>query len=223
MIAALRAARHGIVYAAPRRFHRREIAITFDDGPSAHWTPAILDLLAAHAAHATFFVLGAAVDGNEAILTRTLAEGHELANHAFSHTDLATLSDGDVRAELRRTSALIAATAGGQPRHFRPPFADTDFRIADLARSVGLKRTVLRSVDPADWREPDARKIAERVLARVRRGSIVCLHDALPPDRSIGTPSRQPTVDALAQIVPGLRARGFQLVTVERLLTWRPR
>jgi peptidoglycan-N-acetylglucosamine deacetylase len=205
-IRALRAGRHGIAYAAPRRYFRREIALTFDDGPSSEWTPQILDLLREHGARATFFLLGCSIAGREAILTRAVDDGHELANHAFSHTDPALLSDEELRAELTRTAALVEAVVGTRPRHFRPPYADTDFRVADVARSAGF--------------DPDA--IADQILAEARRGSIVCLHDALPPDGA-GTPSRQPTVDALTRVVPELARRRYRLVTVGELLAWNRR
>jgi peptidoglycan/xylan/chitin deacetylase (PgdA/CDA1 family) len=101
--------------------------------------------------------------------------------------------------------------------HFRPPYAATNYRVADVARSAGLERTVLRSIDPADWNETEASTIAAHVLEQARPGAIVCLHDGnLPRER----PSRQPTVDALSQMVPELRARGYRLVTVSELLAW---
>lgn len=215
---AVRAGRHGIVYAAPHRSRRRQIALTFDDGPSLDWTPTILALLAEHDAHATFFVLGAAIAGGEAIVARAAAEGHELGNHAFSHTDPARLADDALRAELDQTSALLEEITGKRPRHFRPPYAATDYRVAAVARSAGLERTVLRSIDPSDWNEPDAGAIAAHVLAQARRGAIVCLHDGLPLAGGSGTRTRQPTVDALATIVPELTRRGLRLVTVEELL-----
>jgi len=216
---AARAARHGIVYAAPRRIARREIALTFDDGPS-EWTLALLDVLAEHGARATFFVLGAAIEGREQILRRAVAEGHELGNHAYSHEDPATLADEALRDELQRTSALLEAATGASPTYFRPPYADTDFRVARVARAAGLGRTVLRSVDPADWNEPDAETIGRRVLHGSRAGAIVCLHDGIPPREPTGTPTREPTVAAVRAVVPELVRRGFALVTVTELLAW---
>jgi peptidoglycan/xylan/chitin deacetylase (PgdA/CDA1 family) len=213
---AVRAARHGIIYAAPRRIGRRELALTFDDGPS-QWTPPILDLLQAHGARATFFVLGAATDGREEIVRRAAAEGHELGNHAFSHSDPEELPDDVLREELERTNELLEQIVGRRPVHFRPPYAATNFRVADVARSAGLEHTVLRSIDPADWDTTDSSAIATHVLERARPGAIVCLHDGNPPhDRS----SRQPTVDALMQLVPELTVSGFRLVTVSELLAW---
>lgn len=218
-----RAARHGIVYAAPRRRLQQEVALTFDDGPSSEWTPAILDLLRAHDARATFFILGASVAGREEILRRTAAEGHELGNHLFTHRDPATLADEDLRDELEQTSILLEQVVGSRPELFRPPYAETDVRVAEVARASGFARTVLRSVDPADWETDDADLIADRVLKRAGRGSIVCLHDAVPPEPFKGSPTRQPTVDALARIVRELGRRGYRLVTVSELLGRRRR
>jgi len=217
LVRAFRAGRHGIVYGAPRRTRRREIALTFDDGPS-QWTPAILSLLDARGAKGTFFVLGSSVAGHEDVLRRAVAEGHELANHAYSHIDPAMLSDEALRIELERTSALLERIVGARPRHFRPPYADTDYRVADLAHAAGLPRTVLRSIDPADWDELDPDLISRRVLERARPGAIVCLHDGIPPHEPKGTPTRQPTVDALGTIVPELSRIGYDLVTVTELL-----
>jgi peptidoglycan/xylan/chitin deacetylase (PgdA/CDA1 family) len=214
---AIRAGRHGIVYGAPRRTGRREIALTFDDGPS-EWTPAILSLLRGHSAKGTFFVLGASVPGHEDVLRTAVAEGHELGNHAYSHFDPATLSNEALRVELERTSALLEEIVGARPRHFRPPYADTDYRVAEVAKAAGLPRTVLRSIDPEDWDELDPDLISRRVLERARPGAIVCLHDGIPPHEPKGTPTRQPTVDALGTIVPELSRVGYDLVTVTELL-----
>jgi peptidoglycan-N-acetylglucosamine deacetylase len=214
---AVRAARAGVVFAAPRRYRRREIALTFDDGPS-EWTEPILDLFGEHGSHATFFVLGSAIAGREATLRRAVAEGHEVGNHAFTHVDPATLPDDELEAEIWRTNELVRKTTGAQPRFFRPPYADCDWRVARVARRARMERMVLRSVDPADWNDPDADRIASQVLAAIRRGSIVCLHDALPPHDPVGIPTRTPTVDALRTILPALRTRGYRLVTVSELL-----
>jgi peptidoglycan/xylan/chitin deacetylase (PgdA/CDA1 family) len=193
------------------------VALTFDDGPS-RWTPPILDALGAAGARGTFFVLGLSIEGREATLRRAVAEGHELGNHAYSHTDPATLDDDALRAELERTSEALARVVGRRPTLFRPPYAAYDRRVARVARQAGLTPTVLRSVDPADWRETDHDRIAAGVLAEVRPGSIVCLHDGLPPHTTAGTTDRGPTVAALPAILDGLRERGLGAVTVSELL-----
>ena len=197
------------------------VALTFDDGPSTEWTPEILDVLRAHGAHATFFVLGAAVDGRETILRRAVAEGHELGNHAYSHADLAALDDEAIRDELEQTNALVESSTGSRPRLFRPPYAGYDVRVARIAQDVGLSPTVLRSIDPADWRERDPERIAGVVLDVVRPGSIVCLHDGVPPRSSAGTPDRRPTIEATREILASLPARGLASTTVSDLLGLR--
>ena len=192
------------------------LALTFDDGPS-DWTPRILDLLAAHGARGTFFVLGTAVAGREEILRRAAADGHELGNHTFSHLDPTVLGEDELREELVRTAVVVEAATSSAPVLVRPPYCADGERVARVAADAGLGRTILRSVDPADWQNPDAQAIAAHVLAESVSGAIVCLHDGVAPANR-GLETRQPTVDALALILAGLRERGFRLVTVSELL-----
>lgn len=195
---------------------RREVALTFDDGPS-EWTPDLLDVLGAHGARGTFYVLGASIPGREAVVRRTAAEGHELGNHCATHLDPAGLSDEELRVELDATSEAIREITGAAPRTFRPPYAGRDERVARVAAEAGLRPTVLRSVDPADWRTDDPSEIAERVIAGLRPGAIVCLHDGIPPANR-GTGSRVATVTALEPILRALQARRLAAVTVSELL-----
>ncbi len=218
VVARARARRHGIVYSRRGLLRRpRAIALTFDDGP-AQWTPGILDALAEADGKGTFFVLGASVAGSEEILRRAVAEGHELGNHAFSHRDPQTLPDEELARELRLATEAIRAAAGVTPRLFRPPYAATDIRVARVAAGAGLSPTVLRSIDPADWDQPDHERIARHVLERAHPGAIVCLHDGRPPNDPRGTSSRQPTVEAVRALVHELPRRGYRLVTVSELL-----
>jgi peptidoglycan/xylan/chitin deacetylase (PgdA/CDA1 family) len=217
LVRQLIAARRGLVYCRRGLRVPRAVSLTFDDGPS-EWTEPILDVLAEGDARATFFVLGCSIAGREHILRRAVEQGNELGNHAFSHLDPATLPDEQLRAELARTTALVQEAAGVRTRLFRPPYADAEVRFARVARSVGLAPTVLRSIDPADWREPDAEAITRHVLGVVAAGAIVCLHDGVSPAERDRAASRQPTVEALRQLVPELTSRGYALVTVSELL-----
>jgi len=184
------------------------LALTFDDGPS--WaTEPILDLLAAHGARATFFVVGNAVRGREALLERALREGHEVGSHTFGHPHPAGLDDETLREELR-----AGAEAAGGPRLVRPPYGEDPERFDRLAAELGLGPTVLWSVDPRDWDETDAEVIAARVLAGAAPGAIVDLHDG---DRRTPPGSPHPTVGALALLLPALA--DYRLVTVSELLT----
>jgi peptidoglycan-N-acetylglucosamine deacetylase len=183
------------------------VALTFDDGPGAV-TPAVLDVLAAHRARATFDVLGERIAGREALLRRVAAAGHEIGVHGWRH--------GDHRADPRaaghgaaRTVAAIVGVCGRRPRVYRPPFGLTDRRLEAAVARDGL-RTVLWDVDPRDFEEPGAAVIGGRVLSAVRPGSIVLLHD----DR----PALAATAMALDAVLAELRRRGLQAVTVSELL-----
>jgi peptidoglycan/xylan/chitin deacetylase (PgdA/CDA1 family) len=179
------------------------LALTFDDGPS-EWTEQILDLLAEHGARGTFFVVGSSIVGREATVERARAEGHQLGGHTYSHPHALELGDDELREEIRR-----GAEAVGE-RLVRPPYGEDAERFDRLAEELRLGPTMLWSVDPRDWEEQDARVIAERVLAGAAPGAIVDLHD--------GRRAGQPTVEALAEILPALAARGLRCVTVSELL-----
>ena len=189
------------------------IALTFDDGPG-DWTPAILDLLARHAAHATFFYLGERVRGWANVVRRAVAEGHEPGNHLFSHRHPQALSDEEIRDEVVRTAVEIERAAGTAASLLRPPYGEEPERVAAIGAELRLGPVVLWSIDPEDWKSPPAEAIVEQVLEEARAGAIVDLHDGwgrTPRDR-------QPTVEALERLLPELRTRGFELVTVSELL-----
>lgn len=186
---------------------RPRVALTFDDGPSAD-TGAVLDALSRHGARATFFVLGPVVAGRPEALRRMRAEGHEIAVHGYSHDRLAGRPLKTWR-EVTRTRALVLRAAGVRPLHFRAPHGDATRTTVAAARLARL-RTVGWDVDPRDWQAPGAEVIAARVLAAVGPGSIVDLHD--------GRGRRQGTVDALELVLPALRERGLEPVTVATLL-----
>jgi peptidoglycan-N-acetylglucosamine deacetylase len=183
------------------------IALTFDDGPG-RVTEAVLEALARHSARATFNVLGERVEGREELLRRTVADDHEIGNHAFHHDRLAGRPREALR-QLRRTSATIREAVGLAPRIFRAPYGAVS-RSVVLAARVARLVTVRWDVDPHDYETPGAETIYRRVLRRARPGSIVLLHD----DRK----AREQTAVAVDLILRDLGARGFEFVTVSELL-----
>ncbi len=210
-----RLAGYQLVYRRERAGDR--ICLTFDDGP-APWTTAILETLGQHGARATFFVRVAHVTEHPALASRIARDGHELGSHGMVHVDLATLDTNELRAGLDNAQRVVESATGVRPRIFRPPYATSDRRVARVAASVGLRTTVLRDVDPADWQATDADTVVDTVLEQARSGSIVCLHDGVPAGNR-GTPTRDVTAAAVARLVPELQARGFELVTVSELLS----
>lgn len=188
---------------------RREIALTFDDGPDPAHTPALLDALAELGAPATFFLLGSAVDRHPELAARIAREGHEIGNHTYSHRYLPLARSRSVAGELAAADASIARATGVVPALARPPYGGRSPSTVRAFTRAG-KRVVLWDVNSFDWKGACAEDIANRVLSRVRPGSVVLLHEA----RAGG----ERTVEAVRLLVPELRARGYELVTTSRAL-----
>jgi peptidoglycan-N-acetylglucosamine deacetylase len=207
--------------------HRHDIgedvvALTCDDGPSA-WTSPILDLLAAHEGHATFFALGCLAEANDAeqTLHRILESGSELGNHTFSHPSLPELDDDSIREELERAKSVLEEASGTSLRYWRPPFFHVDERVRRTVSPLGLQE-VGCSMMPWDW-EWDAGRSAAFVIERLQRGSVVCMHDGRPPDEpaELSAPTREESVAAVGMILDAMSERGLRSVTVSELLRSR--
>jgi len=188
---------------------RRQIALTFDDGPDPTHTPKLLDALAELGVPATFFLLGRKVDANPELAARIARAGHEIGNHTFDHPYLPLASSRRVERELAAADVAIERATGIVPSLARPPYGGrSPSNVRAFARSG--KRVVLWDVNSFDWKGAPADDVARRVVQRTRPGSIILMHDA----RDGG----DTTVDAVRMLVPELRARGFELATVSRVL-----
>jgi peptidoglycan/xylan/chitin deacetylase (PgdA/CDA1 family) len=191
---------------------RREVALTFDDGPSIY-TRRFVQMLRANGAVATFFTIGDQVaSGYRSVLHEELRDGDALGDHTWTHPNLDTLSAGAVRAQLASTKSRLAAVSGYTPCVFRPPYGSYDATVLGVARSLGLD-TVTWEVDPADYTLPGSAAIEQRVLAQAQRGSVILSHDGGGP--------RLQTLEAYPRIIAALRARGDRFVTVPQLLGLR--
>jgi len=183
------------------------IALTFDDGPSANLTPKLLDLLAAHHLKATFFVVGQNAADHPEILKRAVREGHEIANHSWSHPNLGKMSDEAVRRELQKTDDAIAAAIGKRPTLMRPPYGSITAHQKKWIHEDFGYRIIIWDVDPLDWKRPGASVVTSRILKETHAGSIVLAHDIHPP-----------TIDAMPATFDQLERKGFKSVTVTELL-----
>lgn len=182
--------------------NRKRVALTFDDGPSTY-TPGVLRVLKRHKVKATFFLLGQNVAANPSLARQVLAQGHEVANHSYSHP---LLPDGS---NIRHATRTIRETTGFRPCLFRPPYGAVSRKLKQDVKSDRMK-IVNWDVDTDDWRQPGSGSIKSTIINRSRAGSIVLMHDGGGP--------RSGTVNALDSAIRGLRSRGFELVTVTELL-----
>lgn len=169
------------------------LALTFDDGPDAASTPAVLDVLARHHVRATFFLLGRHAAAHADVVRRLVDEGHELAVHGWDHWALPLKRPGTVRGELSRSVEVIETLAGVRPRWYRPPFGVMTTEGLLAARAVGLD-TVLWSTWGVDWAaRATPESVVRRVLRDARPGGCVLLHDT---DRCSAPGSWRTTVAA---------------------------
>jgi chitooligosaccharide deacetylase len=195
------------------------VALSFDDGPSL-WTEQILDLLAAAGARATFFVCGQVIEGREDTVRRCVAEGHEVANHTHTHPELRDLDRAAIFAELDAASSAIESVLGARPLCFRPPYFESSPDIEAVSRELGLGEPVGADAWTTDWDQQPAEQMVAAIGATCRAGSIIDLHDAIPPQDRAPTPStRDETVRAVGLLLPWLAERGLRAVTVSELLS----
>ena len=184
----------------------KQIALTFDDGPSLVRTPVLLDALDAAHAPATFFVVGSRAAEAPAMLRRMAKRGDEVENHSFTHPNMNLLLLPEAENEIVRGSVVIQALTGKQPHFFRPPGGNASPAVQRLAQNYGLSVAywTVDAVHYEDLGSPNG--LVSYVLAHVHSGSIVLMHNG--PDV---------TAAAIPNLVAGLRARGYLLVTLAEI------
>jgi polysaccharide deacetylase family sporulation protein PdaB len=205
--------RGDIVWEVP--LEEKIIALTFDDGPDPSDTPAILDLLKQFDAKATFFVVGKKVEMYPELAKREIMEGHEIANHTYSHSYFnERMPEEKIQNEILKAEQIILKTTGQKPNLFRPPGGYYSENVVLAAKKSGYL-VVMWSwhQDSKDWNTPGVNKIVKSVLKKTQNGDIILLHDYVE--------GKTQTIDALKQILPKLKERGFRFVTVSELLTHR--
>lgn len=203
--------RGGVVWEVPTA--EKVIALTFDDGPDAEDTAQILDLLKLYEAKATFFLVGNKVERFPELVKREVAEGHELANHTYNHTYFKRNgSISKLKQDIQRAEEVIYAASGQKCRLFRPPGGFYNDKLIQMA--MNERYTVVMwswHQDTRDWDTPGVDKIISKVLGNARSGDIVLFHDYVE--------GKSQTVDALKEILPELKKRGYRFVTVSELLS----
>ncbi|MGH2618615.1 MAG: chitin deacetylase family protein [Thermomicrobiales bacterium] len=183
------------------------VALTIDDSPHPSLTPRILDVLAEHDAHATFFVIGERVAGNEEIVRRMAAAGHQLGNHLMADAPSARLSAAEFERQLLHTHEVLAPY--GPIRWFRPGHGWFNRRMIDQIHLHGY-RCAMASAYAFEFHIPSARYAALHILFNVRPGAVIVLHD--------GGQDRERTVAVLRRVLPELKRRGYRVVTLSELV-----
>ncbi len=181
------------------------LALTFDDGPSAH-TDRLLDLFAKYGGKGTFFVVGNLIDRCPDTVKRIVNEGHEVANHGWDHRQLTNLGPQEIKDQIMMTRAKIYDVAGVDSLIMRPPYGSCDNSVKEVGKELGIS-FVNWSVDTLDWKTKNADSIYDEIIKSSNNGSIILCHDL-----------HKTTVDAMERVIPKLIADGYELVTVSELL-----
>lgn len=184
----------------------RRIAITFDDGPTPGVTEKVLQALSQNHAKATFFMIGKRIKQSPNLAREVHAQGHEIANHSYTHPMLSHLSNDMVTQELEKTQRTIEETTGVKAHWFRPPYGAFKSSQSPLAAALKLS-VVIWSIDPKDWSRPGINIIYGRILSQASGGDIILCHDL-----------HHQTGDAAPYVIASLVDRGFELVTLSELL-----
>lgn len=207
--------------------NERIVALTYDDGPNPPYTGRILDVLEREHVHATFFLVGRAVQAYPTLVKREVRDGDALGNHTWDHAHLIVMRRTQIGNTLRRTDEAIYAATRRHTYLLRPPFGARDWSVMQVARKLGYT-VVMWSVPLArDWEYPPAQVIAQRILANVSDGAIIVLHDGNrgqlcgPKHLPSHVCDRSSDIEATRLIVDNLKAQGYRFVTIPELISLR--
>ena len=179
------------------------VALTFDDGPNAKYTPLLLEGLRKRNIHATFFLLGENILKNKELLLRMQKDGHLIGCHTWSHVQLDKISPSRASREILKTNSLIYHITGTYPTCLRPPYGAWK---KDLELPVTML-PVFWDVDTLDWQSQNPESILDIVRKNVQYGSIILMHD-----------SYDSSVRAALAIADELTEKGYDFVTADQLL-----
>lgn len=188
---------------------KEKIAITFDDGPHPIRSLKLLDILKKHEVKATFFVIGENVKNYPQAFLKIVSDGHEIANHTYTHKILKNGTYFSVKKEINDTENEVKNCGGKIEKMIRPPCGIFDNNLLKLANKEEYK-IVLWNIDTHDWANEETDKIVTNIINNVSGGDIILFHDY--------TSGKNYTGEALDKVIPLLKEKGFELVTVSQLL-----
>lgn len=185
------------------------LALTYDDGPSAHATPRILAALEKYNSRATFFMVGKQAEKRMDVVKKMEELGCEVANHTYDHTLMTKVPPEELASQLARTNQVVSDACGVSPVLMRPCGGARSEAGMNIVGAISMP-AVLWSIDTLDWKTRDAQTTIQTVLEQAKDGDIILMHDLY-----------ETTADASEVLIPELVNRGFQLVTVSELASYR--
>lgn len=185
---------------------RKEIALTFDDGPHPAYTPQILAILKKYDVPATFFVVGSQAEKYPDLLRAEVEAGHSIGNHTYHHVSLPKIPQMYVADEIKACGDVIRAVTGTPAHLFRPPGGEYNPKVAEAASALGYTM-VLWTDDPGDYASPGTGVILNRTLDKASNGGIILVHDGIAQ-----------TIEILPTLIETLQKQGYRFVSVDALL-----
>jgi peptidoglycan-N-acetylglucosamine deacetylase len=186
--------------------HRKQIALTFDDGPHRYYTQQLLAILKEQNVRATFFIVGEKAEQYPELVRAEVAAGHCIGNHTYNHLSLTDIPDEYIPLELSVCDDILKRLTGKSVHLFRPPGGKFNSKTLKYATEAGYT-TILWTANSGDYSSPGAKVIQTRVLGQVSNGGIILFHDGIPQ-----------TMQILPELIRTLRTRGYEFVTVEELM-----
>jgi len=192
----------------------KQLALTYDDGPNEVHTPRLLEVLSRHDVKATFFLIGHYVKERTAIVRETVAAGHIVGNHTFTHPLLSFRSSAEIRKELSDCRTTLQDVVGEHSNLFRPPFGGRRPAVLRIARQLGFQ-PIMWNVTGYDWNAPPAAVIERKVTRQVRGGDVILLHDG---SHKTMNADRSQTVIATDHLITRYKSEGYEFVTIPQML-----
>jgi peptidoglycan/xylan/chitin deacetylase (PgdA/CDA1 family) len=192
----------------------RQIALTYDDGPNDAHTLRLLEVLAKHNVHATFFLIGRYVKQHPEIVRDIVQAGHIVGNHTYTHPLLIFKSKGEIREELTQCRSALQDAVGDPSSLFRPPFGGRRPAVLRVARALGLQ-PVMWNVTGYDWNAPPAETIEHKIGKQIRGGDVILLHDG--GHKQMGA-DRSQTVIATDHLIARYKSEGYEFITIPQMM-----
>lgn len=188
--------------------NKKNVALTFDDGPDGKITPKILDILKQNNVKASFFFIGENASNFPQVVRRADKEGNLILNHSYDHPDFEKKSSEEIKNQILKTENVIYKIIGKKPAIVRPPYGDVDERVVNSILKTDDK-IIIWSIDTLDWSQKEKDNIVKNVLDNLRPGDILLMHS---------NGDKAATAEALPDVIKGIRERGYEIVTLDKML-----